>query len=123
MRTLEVDWGRATYRNTKINFISLVRIPDSQRVHLASDWAHRIFGLLDVRLSEVPRELKDELNMLYGLPELILQERLPRGCLLWTKDYRLLRSEGAVRSNGAVRRRGKGSRGARRRIEWMEAEA
>jgi hypothetical protein len=111
-RTLRVKSGRAYFRNTRINFMSLVRIPDSHRVFLATDWVNRIFGMTDTPLRQVPREYKAAVNFCSDLPELIIHERLPARCLLWTKDIRLLQC-GGKRTHKV-----KGSRGGRPRGGW-----
>jgi len=111
-RFLSVKGGRASYRNTRINFMSLVRIPDSHRVFLATDWMNRGFGMTDTPLRQVPRECKAAVNFCSDLPELIIHERLPARCLLWTKDIRLLQC-GGKRTHKV-----KGSRGGRPRGGW-----
>lgn len=111
-RILRVDSGRAYFRNTRIHFMTLVRIPDSHRVFLADDWVNKAFGMLDAPLRDIPRAYKAKVNFCSECPELVIHERLPDRCLLWTKDIRLLQ-RGGKRAHKV-----KGSRGGRPRGGW-----
>jgi hypothetical protein len=115
MRVLKVASGRATYRNTEINYISLVRIPPSHRVHMETDWVNRMFGMLDMPLADIPARIKRQIAGEHTQSELVLHERLPASCLLWTKDWRLLRGGGGKAPQGP-----KKSRGGRLRGSWSE---
>lgn len=112
-RILRVKGGRAYFRNTRINFMSLVRIPDSHGVFLANDWVNKaFFGMTSTPLRDIPRECKAAVNFCSDCPELVIRERLPARYLLWTKDIRLLQG-GGKRTHKV-----KGSRGGRPRGGW-----
>ena len=89
--------GLLTRHGWKLRYITLVNIPDDHPVFLASDWAETvgtnlIIGSLPVApFSFIPDELKKEIMNDYDwLPELILGKPLPKSCIKWTKDIRLL---------------------------------
>lgn len=119
IKILQVRGGRACFRNTRIHYISLVRVPDSHRVHMASDWSHRVCGLIDLPLRDIDGDTKSQIGGEHTESELVLRERLPRSCLLWTMDWRLLsrgqRPRGMKGPSGS-----KGSRGDRCRGAWLE---
>ena len=105
-------------RNNCIRFISLIKLPGNCRVGLFDDWFN--FGLSTFHevptFREVEQEIKSKLyrwrefhssrisaagmdycdpgkdipSMSWEVPELILGEALPRACVKWTKDIRLL---------------------------------
>jgi hypothetical protein len=101
------------YPNNKINYITLVKIPDEHLVFLADDWVMKYLGVKFKPLKEIEDSIKREIGKFYkenGIlsdnkvnniettkgsplapsPELILGERLPESCIKWTKDIRLL---------------------------------
>ena len=83
----------------KINYITLVKIPDDHPVFIGSDWMDKaLFGLKFLPLKEIPDVYKDRVlgdgdffsDQSAMVPELILGKRLPKSCIKWTKDIRLL---------------------------------
>lgn len=95
-RTLEVKGGRSYYRNTKIRFMTLVRVPDAHRVFLARDWTDKGGGITGRALRDLEPALKADVNACSDLPELIILERLPLRHRLWTKDLRLIQRSGSL---------------------------
>ena len=104
--------------NSKINYISLVRIPDDHPVYLEPYWCW--FGY-DRPFNKIPKKFKDRFmvwqdkgltfdaegnyrdethdgDMREEVPQLVLQKRLPTRHHLWTKDYRLL-TRGELRND------------------------
>jgi hypothetical protein len=92
------DWIRIlrTMRsgNNKINYITLVKIPDDHPVFLAEDWIKKLFWGIEFKpLREIERETKENIKdtpCWADPPELILGKPLPKSCIKWTKDIRLL---------------------------------
>jgi hypothetical protein len=82
--------------NHKINYITLVSIPDDFPVYIAQDWADKmIYTMLGQELTFAPlseqREFVKEIAEDHWLQELVLGEALPKKNIKWTKDYRLWR--------------------------------
>lgn len=92
--------------NNHIRYITLVRLPADLTVSIHPDWTYSYSGAFDFRsIKEIPQELKHNLAEWRDgdfdrdshengpdcpLPELVLGEPLPKSCILWTKDFRLL---------------------------------
>ena len=103
--------------NNQVHYITLVRILDSTRLTLNTDWIHKddnyqpFADLLQNSYTEpdgwcisgkdwygrwtdpLPSEYRMEnprIGMMRCVPEIILGEKIPDSCVLWTKDYRLL---------------------------------
>ncbi len=106
-----LNWHNTRRSNNKVRYITLVRIPDSHRISLHSDWICSAMGLFDFKqLVDIPADAKKRLgswiddvpepmNITAGdprgipawvMPELVLGEALARKSVIWTKDIRLL---------------------------------
>lgn len=96
--------------NNEINYITLIRIADKHPVSLFDDWCHawpdewsawkdipdpdkqaimqwREEGVWKSRAGKTE---KDGFDMSCEYPEIIIAEKIPNSCILWTKDIRLL---------------------------------
>lgn len=92
----------------QIRFLTLVQIPDEHPVRIvfaygASNFIKRVYWCEDYEpLRDWPVELKQALQewwdatrgepggLMADEPELILGKKLPKSCIKWTKDIRLL---------------------------------
>jgi hypothetical protein len=103
--------------NNKINYLTLVRIPDDHPVEIYAQYGNSNFikqVLLQHEMSfrEIPQEFKQALKewwdawlppwqeksepggLMSDEPQIVLARRLPDECILWTKNIRLLYSRG-----------------------------
>ncbi len=103
--------------NNKINYITLVRIPDDHPVQFfftygPSNFMKRVYWFDCYHpLRKWPNELKQALaewwdaqlsgsgGLMVNEPRVILGKKLPKSCIKWTKDIRLLYGHRPPRKN------------------------
>lgn len=118
-----LNWYNQGRPNNAIRYITLVHIPDQHPVFLGLHWEAKDFGVEFKPWCQWEQELKQMLKLakkgqkaLYfydsearelpvgypiaKTPELILGARLPKKCILWTKDVRLLYGSGRRAKSG-----------------------
>ena len=91
------NWSREMARLRPVNYVTMISVPSRHPVFVGLDWIERLDTppkqLPFVPLCDIERSILVALKQEIGTPqtpEMVLGADLPRRCIKWTKDIRLL---------------------------------